>query len=81
MANMKYIIFKTKEGFNIPMIFSSVITHKEFASRFPEMTPISAGQFSCDTKYADMSGDSASLNLKSGSDDMYVLKENADFYR
>ena len=77
---MKYIIFKDRNGINIPVIFSALIEHKRFAEKFPELTPVSAGHFSCDTERVSMGGDSVSLKLKSDKNDKNILKINADFY-
>jgi hypothetical protein len=80
MANMKYIIFKSNIGWKLPFIFPSTISHKEFANKFPDMTPISAGNFSLDSERCSMSGESTTLGIKSLPEDIDTLKINACYY-
>lgn len=77
---MKYIIFQTTHGFKLPFIFPSTMDHSDFAKRFPELTPVSAGIYQCDTQYSSMCGDSFTLGIKSDPGDRDILKRNADFY-
>ena len=77
---MKYIIFKNKDGWDIPILFPDVITHKEMAGKFPDMKPMNAGFFTCNTEYVSMSGHSLSLNLESSPNDKRILEREADFY-
>jgi hypothetical protein len=74
---MKYIVFKHKTlGWKLPFIFPETITHADFAKRFPELEPVSAGMFQCDTQYVFMIGESITLNLKSQLEDRDILKRN-----
>ena len=80
MASMKYVILKNNKGWKLPFIFPSTISHKEFSSKFPDMIPISAGNFSLDSERCSMSGESTTLGIKSSPDDVGILRRNACYY-
>lgn len=70
----KYVIFgKGPTGFD-GMIFPNYIKHKDFANRFPDWEPMSAGFIEIKDNKVICSGESVSLEIKSNEADHLAFK-------
>lgn len=79
MAN-KYLIFKTDEFGETPLLFEQLVGHDDIArmvkAKYPDAVIVSAGFWCIDRaeKYSTY-GESVSINIKSRLEDVFILNK------
>lgn len=67
---MKYIIVESETGLELPIVFNSILTHKDVARPY---IVVSAGFCSCESGKWTVWGESVSLQMKSRPQDEKIL--------